>query len=182
MWLLITAAVLFFILWPRRKPKPAKPARKDRPIAEVLDELVQRGMNKPFYQGPHVIYIQIKMRLLLMNDPRFKNINRAFREGYTQKLPDYAFTEENHKEAQRYYSQAYWRYSKEYRNKVELLWYKRCGATHVYICSNLGKRCGSVKKIEKPKMYPIDKVPIIPCADCTEPKCYCSYHIAKSKR
>ena len=178
MWLLIIAAVLIYIFRPRLRIKKvyySKPAKKDKPIAEVLDDLVRRGMNKPFDTGPHIIYVQIKLRLLLMNDTRFKNINRAFREGYTQELPDYAFTEENHGEADIYYNRAYWRYNKEFRNRVELLWKKRSGVTHVYICPNLGKRCDSVKKIEKPKMYPIDQVPIIPCADCTEPMCYCSY-------
>ena len=188
MWVLIVIIlILLFLGKPKKHARRIRPAAtkaepSNKPIADKLNELVRMGMNKPFNTGPHTTYVQTKMRLLLMNDPRFKNLNKAFKEGYTYELPDYAFTEENHQDADIYYNRAYCRYDKEFRNKVELLWQKKAGATHVYICPNLGKRCDSVKKIEKPKIYPIDEVPIIPCADCTEPFCYCSYHTAKKSK
>ena len=175
MWLLIIAAIFLFIFWPRRKPAPA-----EKSIPDTLETLVRRGAGKLNHEAEQRHYIQIKLRLLLLGDERFHNINKAFREGATWELPGYAFTAESHDEAQQYYNRTYHRYYQEYANKVKLLQLKRAGVSHVYIWPLDHRQCDAVKKIRKPKKYAIDKVPMIPCADCTE-YCACSYHPAKYK-
>ena len=115
MWVIIAIIlILLFLGKPKKHARRIRPAAtkaepSNKPIADKLNELVRMGMNKPVNTGPHTTYVQTKMRLLLMNDPRFKNLNKAFKEGYTYELPDYAFTEENHQDADIYYNRAFCR-------------------------------------------------------------------------
>ena len=180
--------ILLFLGKPKKHARRTRPAAtkaepSNKPIADKLNDLVEAAaytMSGRKITRCQREYIGIKMFLLLYDDNRFKELFRAFKHGCPVTPPAYIFTEKDHQEASEYYGLFWWNFNKEFQNKITLYKFRRAEVTHVYIWPLDHRHCSSVQNISKPKIYPIDEVPKIPCNDCTE-QCGCCYMAAKYK-
>lgn len=188
MWVLIVIILILYFLFRPKRPKvrpstkPAEALNSGDPIADRLYELIIKAFHS--HDGKAIDryknqYINIKMIMLLHGDPRFTKLDQAFKKGGSMITPpDYIFTEKDHTEAAEFYNRSWWNFGVEFQSMQKLYMFRLAGATHVYIWPLDHRQCEAVRKIRKPKVYPIDEVPRIPCKNCTE-RCGCSYFAAK---